>query len=207
MKNFKYALHAAVLVMVTTAGYLVFTHRSATSLTSADDILSGITNGKNLAEAQSFLTPSAGVADGLKNRNKPPEGYIQYKNDKYKFSFYHSPESKITEYKEAGGAATIVLENLKKIRGFQIFIVPYNGTVITPERFKKDVPSGVIKDKEETQIGDSGVKAITFHSYDKILGATREVWFIKDGYLFEITTIQGLGDWFVPIMQTWSFIK
>lgn len=137
---------------------------------------------------------------------KPPPGYIKYENKKYGFSYYHSPQAVIKEYDEGGGAMTIVQENLQRVRGLQIFIVPYEEKTISEERFKADVPSGVRKNVEKTFIGKRGVEAVTFNSYDQFLGETREVWFIYNGYLYEVTTFRGVGDWFTPIMQTWRFL-
>ena len=148
-----------------------------------------------------------GVAGTISNPDEPPEGYVKYENERYGFSYYHSPQSSITEYDEGGGAMTVVQENLEKVRGLQIFIVPYGETIITEERFKKDIPSGVRYNIEETQLGKPGISAVTFNSYDQLLGETRELWFIYKGHLYEITTFNGFGDWFAPIMQTWRFVN
>ena len=135
----------------------------------------------------------------------PPEGYVQYVNNKYRFSFYHSPEGKITEYDEGGGAETIVLENFQKVRGLQVFIVPYAGDTISDQRFHDDVPSGVRKNIEMTTIGAKQIPAVTFQSEDALLGPTREIWFIYEEHLYEITTFQGVKDWLTPIIQSWRF--
>jgi len=134
----------------------------------------------------------------------PPSGYVEYRNEKYHFSLYHSPQAVVKEYDEGGGAVTITFENFQKVRGLQIFIVPYNEMTISEARFKADVPSGVRTNVANTYV--NGVKAVTFNGYDSALGDTREVWFIRGGYLYEVTTFKGVADWFVPIMQTWHFI-
>lgn len=155
--------------------------------------------------ASSSLPRSTGVAAAIaKKKDYIPDGYIKYKNDKYNFYFYHSKESVVKEYDQGQGAMIITLENEKKVRGMQIFIVPYWDKEISQDRFLKDVPSGVRTNVKPTEL--DGVEAVTFNSVDGDLGATREVWTIRGGYLYEITTFQGVGDWFVPIMQTWRFI-
>ncbi|HVB19749.1 MAG TPA: hypothetical protein VNF51_00460 [Candidatus Paceibacterota bacterium] len=131
-------------------------------------------------------------------------GRVEYQNEKYHFSFYHSPESTVQEYDEGGGAETVVLQNLQKVRGFQVFIVPYTQTTISEERFKEDVPSGVRTNVENTTL--DGVRAVTFNSYDAVLGNTREIWAIRGGYLYEVTTFSGVANWFDPIIETWRFI-
>lgn len=135
----------------------------------------------------------------------PPEpGRIEYRNEKYRFSFYRSPQATVTEYDEGGGAITVTYENFEKIRGFQVFIVPYGGATISEERFARDVPSGVRTNVENATL--DGVKAVTFNSYDAFLGDTREIWVIHNGYLYEITTFTGVATWFTPIISTWRFL-
>lgn len=151
------------------------------------------------APSGTHLTPAM-----IASQSPPRPGDIEYRNDKYHFSFYHSPQSKIEEHDEGGGAMTVTLENLVKVRGFQVFIVPYNEPTISEERFKRDVPSGVRNDVENTTL--DGVKAVTFISHDAILGDTREIWVIRGGYLYEITTFSGVANWFDPIISTWKFL-
>lgn len=128
-----------------------------------------------------------------------------YRNEKYGFQYNHPPQAVITEYDEGGGAMTLVHENHEHVRGMQIFIVPYAEATISEERFRMDVPSGVRKNVEETTL--DGVRAVTFNSLDSRLGETREVWLIHNGYLFEITTFRGVGNWFTPLIQSWRFTR
>lgn len=156
--------------------------------------------------AASTISATPGLAEAIASPDEPPEGYVEYRNERYGFYYYHSPEAAIKEYDEGGGAMTVVQENAARMRGLQIFIVPYEGEVITEERFNRDVPSGVRYNIEDTAIARRQVPAVTFNSYDQFLGDTREVWFIHNGFLFEVTTFKGFGDWFSDIMQTWRFI-
>lgn len=133
-----------------------------------------------------------------------PEGYIEYRNTSYGFSFYHSPEGIVREYDEGGGAMTVTLENLERIRGLQVFIVPYQESTISEERFQRDVPSGIRTEVANTSV--DGVRAVTFKSKDALLGDTREIWFIRDGYLYEVTTFSGTANWFIPIINSWRFL-
>jgi hypothetical protein len=51
-----------------------------------------------------------------------------------------------------------------------------------------------------------GTQATMFYGTNAIMGDTREVWFIKGGLLYEVTTYQQLDTWLAQIMQTWQFI-
>ena len=81
---------------------------------------------------------------------------------------------------------------------------PYSGTHITDAQFQLDEPSGVIQDRTDTTV--SGVPATTFFGHNDAIGDTREVWFIKGGLLYEVTTYKELDAWLKPIMQSWHFI-
>lgn len=152
--------------------------------------------------------PLSGEVDpaALADAGPPPPGYVKYENTLYGFSFYHAPEAKIREESEGQGSMTIVLENFDKVRGMQIFIVPYSEPTISPERFHADVPSGIRENEEMTTVGVKKIPAVTFTSVDEQLGETRELWFIHNGFLFEVTTFKGVRDWFTPIIQSWRFV-
>jgi len=201
MKRDEYSLKAsiAIIALFIGGGFYLFSHPS-----DSKTIFESQTEKLSLTASSIPATPD--VAKVIAETEAPPSGYVEYRNEKYGFYYYHSPEAKITEYNEGGGAMTITQENLSKMRGMQIFIVPYDGKIITDERFLRDAPSGVRYNIESTNIGYIDVPAVTFNSYDQFLGDTREVWFIHNGYLYEVTTFKGFGDWFSGIMKTWRFI-
>ena len=108
------------------------------------------------------------------------------------------------ERQEGGGATTITFQNVEKAEGFQLFIVPYAEAQVSAERFKRDVPSGVRNNL--TNITVDGATAAAFYSTNTELGATREVWVVRGGFLYEVTTLKPLDTWLGEIIQTWKFI-
>lgn len=134
----------------------------------------------------------------------PPSGYTEYKNTEYKFSLFYPPELEVREYEEAGGAHTTTFEDVTGKKGFQVFITPYSESEITPERFRMDVPSGVMK--EPTDIYIDSARATIFFSENALMGETREVWFINNGFLYEVVTYKTLDTWLSEIIRTWKFI-
>lgn len=134
----------------------------------------------------------------------PPAGYVKYENSKFNFFYYHPADLTAKEFDEGGGAITIVDENKEKTQGLQIFIVPYSEKVITEERFKRDAPSGVMLESKDIVL--NGANGIQFFSQDSLIGDTREIWFIKNGFLYEVTTVKELDSWLNEIIQTWHFI-
>lgn len=133
-----------------------------------------------------------------------PAGMREYRNAAYHFSLLYPHELSVAEHPEGGGATTITFQNVEKAEGFQIFIVPYSEAQVSEERFKQDEPSGVRESL--TSVVVDGATGAAFYSANPALGATREVWFVRGGFLYEATTLKPLEAWFRDIIQTWKFI-
>ena len=132
------------------------------------------------------------------------EGWRGYENKAFRFGLLYPHELSVREYKEAGGAMSATFEDAKNGKGFQIYVTPYAETQITNERFRLDLSSGVMKEPTDVIIG--GVRGTMFWSKNSIMGETREVWLINNGFLYEVVTYKQFDDWLASIMQTWQFI-
>ena len=132
-----------------------------------------------------------------------PAGMSPYSNPQYHFSLLYPSFLQMSQF-QSGDAYTVAFQDPQSRGGFQVYIVPYAGAQITKDEFQKDIPSGVMINPTNIVVAD--VPAIMFYSTDATMGNTREVWFIKDGYLYEVTTYKQLDDWLSRIMQTWQFI-
>jgi hypothetical protein len=49
------------------------------------------------------------------------------------------------------------------------------------------------------------VPATAFYGSNSAMGDTREIWFIRGGFLYEVTTYKELDTWLATIMLTWQF--
>ena len=132
-----------------------------------------------------------------------PAGMREYKSAAYHFSLFYPQELAVEERQEGGGATTITFQNVEKAEGFQLFIVPYTEPQVSAERFKRDVPSGVRNNLTNIMVDDATGAA--FYGADTALGDTREVWFVRGGFLYEVTTLKPLDTWLDSIIQTWKF--
>lgn len=133
-----------------------------------------------------------------------PQGMRRYKNQYHRFEFIYPQELQVQEYVEDNKDRTILFETATHEQGFQIYITPYAGANVTREQFLKDQPSGVYK--EPTNILVDGVPAIKFYGDSGLTGPTREIWFIHNGFLYEVTTYKPLDSWLSQIMATWQFL-
>lgn len=138
-------------------------------------------------------------------KQEAPEGMKEYHNDHYGFSLLYPDSLKVQEFPEEGDSMVVTFEYIddKTVFGFQIFVVPFTEEKITDERFKTDIPSGVLE--KLTGVTIDGAEGVTFYSENEILGPTAEVWFINGAYLYEVTTFKELDKWLAKIMYTWMF--
>ncbi len=133
-----------------------------------------------------------------------PAGMKEFRSAPIHFSILYPQEMSVQVYREAGNAFTASFIDTKNEREFEVFATPYNGQQISKERFKMDEPSGVFKEPHDTTV--DSVRATQFFGHNDTVGDTREIWFIKDGYLYEVMTEKALDPWLAPIMSTWKFI-
>ncbi len=125
-----------------------------------------------------------------------------YQSQLLRFSILYPKNLSVKEYGE-GNTSTITFEDATSTKSFQIFVVPYQESQISDERFKMDVPSGVMKEPIDVIIG--GIRGTMFYSQNAVLGETREVWFVNNGFLYEITAYADLDSWLAEILSTWQF--
>jgi hypothetical protein len=131
------------------------------------------------------------------------EGHRRYTNDTYHFSLVYPEELKVLEYAESGDARTVTFEEVEGKKGFQVYISAYPDDQITQERIQRDTRNTLEGTPQEAMVGD--IRALIFFSRNPLFGRMREVWFIKNGYLFEVTTYADQDTWLAGIMQTWRF--
>jgi hypothetical protein len=127
-----------------------------------------------------------------------------YSDPSFKFKISYPSDLDLHIYKEDEGGRTVTFEGASPGEGFQVFIVPYIQNVITDARFKRDDPSGVMRQPQDITI--DGAPAKMFFGHNDSMGDTREVWFIRGGYLYEVTTYKALDTWLAAIMQSWRFL-
>ena len=136
---------------------------------------------------------------------QPPNGYAEFRTKLYNFSIFYPKGMSIKGFDDGGGTHTVTFEDEELGLGFQIFIVPYNEETITPERFNKDIPSSVQEDLRDGEV--AGAPAAFFYSENIFLGETIEIWFIKNNFLYEITTVRGLEPLVMKMLESWQFLE
>jgi hypothetical protein len=158
--------------------------------------------------------PSVGAigqsANKLRSGRAEPsdtDGQAIYTNTHYGFSIKYPLDFVETEYPEGADALTIVFQKTgEESKGFQIFVIPYPETQISQERIKTDLKGAPMKNVTEV-ILPGNIRAVHFNSVAPIIGDSSEVWFIHNGYLFEVTTYAALDTWLAGVLATMQFSK
>ncbi len=159
---------------------------------------------------QSTSTPLLDTASSttsvrpLKPPRQAPVGELEYRDTAYRFALFYSYSLQVNQYNEGGGARTVVFQNPAGAQGFQVYITPYAQDVVDTTQFKKDEPSGVQLAPKAVSI--DGAKGTSFYCKEASLGDTAEIWFIHDGYLYEVSTFKAGAPLLNDVMQSWEFL-
>ena len=168
------------------------------------------------APAQTALTPvSLSKSDARESasttlvRETLPEtsltnGTRRIQHPKYHFTLAVSSTTQIERYDEGGDSETLLFTDEQAGTEFQLFVTPYAQKEITKGRLSTDIKSGDIREPTEIVL-QNGTHAMMFWSHAPLIGESREVWFIHDGYLYEMTVARELDSWLAGILNTIVF--
>lgn len=150
-----------------------------------------------------FPTPASSPAPVSAPKQSPPPNSKIYQSATYGFSLYYPNTLSMSVHSVGGNSAVILFQNKAAQEGFQVFVTPYSDPKITQQRFQMDEPSGIMSDPQNITIDRAA--ATEFFSTNSGMGASREVWFLHGGYLYEVTAPQALDSWLLSILETWQF--
>ncbi len=148
-------------------------------------------------------------------QNQPPYAVPaltqSYTNTAYKFTLKMPADFTVSDIPgdPDGTPETIVLQD-QSGNGIQIAISPFDedttgSYTLTQARILQDVPDLTITDPQPIEVGDN-YTGLAFKSDNEAFGgASREVWFVFRGNLYQISTYERLDDLLKGIFQTWQF--
>lgn len=129
-----------------------------------------------------------------------------YTDPDYGFSFSY-PNGLVAGASAEGGATTILLQSAASHIGFQVTVTPYSGsaTTLTPDVVSAANPGIDLRDALPVLIG--GTPGIVFSANDGNFGESRQIWFIKGGYLYQASTYLSQKDLLERSIATWRWAK
>ena len=174
---------SVILVVVVAIGSLIY----FTSNKSGDSLLS---NSEQVVESN-YVVPPLGET---------------YRNDKYQFSLTLPEGFKANEFTESNGVETIVLED-NAANGIQISVSPFDEDLreLTPDMILEDIPDLAITDPQPVEIGQTHQGLAFLSDNGAFDGSSREVWFVFNGHLYQISTYAHLDELLRTMFTTWRF--
>jgi len=150
-----------------------------------------------------------GAPDGLfgTDATVPAPALAQdYTNQEYRFSLRMPAGFKAGELPNDSDGKTIVLQNAMG-EGIQILITPSPADMhqLTAAQIQQDIPDMRITDTQPVEVGDS-YQGVAFKSDNSAFGgASREVWFVFHGNLYQISTYARFDPLLKEMFATWRF--
>ena len=199
----------ALLLIAPTAIAVAVVRETSTSLQVAASIIAldatSLAQGAPPAPIDAAEAPVQQViSESISPIRQVPQDMLGYSSRDFHFSLLFPANLESTEYKEKRGALTVSFQDPDTNEGFQVYATPYSRNQIDAAQFKLDEPSGVVKEQQDVLV--DGARGTKFYGHNATLGDTREVWFIHNGFLYEVTTFKVLDEWLGSIIQTWKFI-
>jgi len=181
----------AVAVIIIVAGIFIFLNNKKSVTEPGTEL-----DSENNPAIEQTYTVTASKEDSKNNI---------YTDSQYKFSFQYPKDFTATKFREGEDGDTILIQQKDGKGGFQVFIAPFDEPgPITKERIVQDLPDMKIE-SAENRVLKNGVPALIFFSEETSLGKTREIWFINNGYLYQVTTTKDLDSLVAQIVAMWRF--
>ncbi len=142
--------------------------------------------------------------DGGQPENAIPAGGSgSYTDSVYGFSFSYTPGHTVGRF-EQGEGDVVLVQSPDKSAGFQVYVVPFDEAgPLTAGRIAKDLPDMPMQNVQEISFGPSkeeSIQAVRFTS-----GQSREVWFIHEQVLYQISADISQDDAVVEMLKSWRW--
>lgn len=132
-----------------------------------------------------------------------------YSDSTYRFSFKHPQGFTVTQLSGTGGDETILLiQSSDKKVGIQAVISPYGEDVdITAALIRAQLPNIKIDDAQTVEVGASRLGVAFMSDSQAFGGKSREVWFVWNKNLYQISTYAEYDEFLKKMFSTWQFTK
>jgi len=168
-------------------------------------IVAGIYYWQSKKQVDTSAYPSVATVEAIKAI--PQYEYTEiYTHPTNHFSFKYPKGFAVTSIPSDEGETMIVQNTVTKV-AVQIIISKFQGpdVDITPDIIKTDIPDMKIDSIQELLVGPSR-KGLAFVSDNSAFGGkSREVWFVFNGNLYQISTYYEFDDFLKGIFATWKF--
>lgn len=186
LKTRTHYLIIAVILFVLVIGVLVFLDRTS-SLNAVDT---------NFLDSDSSVESDYVV----------PPMEVDYQNEQFRFSLMLPEGFTAAQLPYDGKGTPVVLQDALG-NGIQIYVTENVGNtkVLRAHDIIKQIPDMKVTNVQEVEIGNNH-SGVAFKSDNEAYGgASREVWFIFNGDLYQISTYERLDNLLKNMFVTWKF--
>lgn len=196
-------------VVIGVTGLLAWVWYSTPSDSAGSLHLGGTTTERNTASAAQTPRERAQAQAPDTLRSSVPSGKEEYVHPSPVFSILHPSAFSSTWFEEGGSDVVLLQKKGRSDEGgvtIQITVSSYDEPTssFTLERIKKDVGDIDIRKPQEVTAGKTG-KGVTFLSSDILDSESREVWFVRDGWLYQISAPTQLEDTVYNVLSSIRF--
>lgn len=175
----------AILILISVGIYFIFLNNKNTETIPKDEII---------VKPEEFIKEAPVNPDNITKT---------YKNFQYGFSFDYPKEFKIVESGEE--TKTILINDANGNFQFQIIVNLFDEPgPLTRQRILQDLPDLKMEGLQEKKL-QNGNSVLIFLTNNSSLGKVREVWFIYNEYLYQISALQEFDNKLNEILSTWKF--
>jgi hypothetical protein len=172
-----------VLSLLVVGGGIYLSLRDAESRTPVEE---------DASETPSLTLENTQVEEGLLRHSEPT------------FSFSYPAEWVVTSFEDAEGE-TVLLRDRSTNGDVQLYLTPFDeAIVLTAARIKQDLPSLSVIDPLQVEIGKR-VSGVYFKSVKEGIGEAQEVWFVHEGFLYQITAVKTHPKALADILASFKF--
>jgi len=156
--------------------------------------------GDKLSDLLGQKSPGGGVAE---NDSGGQAQIKTFSHPVYRFSFNYPEGWSAESFLEEEGEAVLV-QSQNEESGIAVFVYPFDEAgPLTKKRILRDVPD--MKMENETTLKIVGLDALGFDNNQREFGPTKEVWFVYNGFLYEISAALGSGEVLYMMVESWKF--
>ena len=130
-----------------------------------------------------------------------------YTDSAQHFSFNYPEGYSVREVSGDDTSRVLVIESASATDGIQIIITPdYLDSSITAEAIHEAIPDMKVENPQSFPVGANS--GLAFQSDNSAFGgASREVWFVYNGFLYQISTYAESDELLKKIFETWTFFE
>lgn len=169
----------------------------------------GFVSYKMYKSNKSYSSNDANKTNGSNATNQTaeapkPQGPLVYTHPEFGFTVSAPEGFTAGSFPDGEDGNTTLIQNSAKNYSMQIFVRPFAETsALTAERIHKEIPDMKMENPMEVKIGE--IPAVAFYTTSDSGLKTREVWFINNKNLFQISADAKFDNITGSIMENWRW--